>query len=148
MEAGRELDALVAEKVMGWEWTEHPKGPNGLQYFHPAGEFGYQAMRDGNETSYRDGASGLPRYSTDIAAAWLVVDRMEGRGYWCEMRTPFSDSERINVGGYWAGYTPHETNGWNGTPDHWTPALTLPLAICLAALCAVGCDVADSTIKP
>lgn len=23
MEAGRELDALVAEKVMGWRWWQH-----------------------------------------------------------------------------------------------------------------------------
>lgn len=93
MDAGRQLDALIAEKVMG------------------------------HRVLY---------YSTDISAAWLVVEELNKRGYWCQMRTPFQAGD--DGDGYWAGFTPHGVSGWNGRPDHWTSAETLPLAICLAAL--------------
>ncbi len=119
MEAGRERDALIAEKVMGcvikhtFTWvTGEP------DMVHPDGD--HQV---------------LPHFSTDITAAWLVVQALEKRGFWCEMRTPFS--EPFKRDGYWAGFTPHGTSGWNGCPDHWTDAATLPLAICLAALKAI-----------
>jgi hypothetical protein len=53
--AGRELDALVAERVLGLRiddaWFQHP---------------------DGRRVS----SDGLPHYSTDIAAAWQVVDKL------------------------------------------------------------------------
>lgn len=60
LKPGRELDALVAEKVMGWI----PYPPQRLlQYpgwYLPNGEFKNIAE--------------LPRYSTDIAAAMQVLD--------------------------------------------------------------------------
>jgi len=68
--------------------------------------------------------------STEITSAWVVVQTLHRRGYWCQMRTPFDDDDPR----CWAGFTPHGMSGWNGRPDHWTHAKTLPLAICLAAL--------------
>lgn len=57
MKAGRELDALVAEKVMGidvqYTAVGHPYFGDGILLRKP-----------------------VLHYSTDIAAAWLVVDHM------------------------------------------------------------------------
>ena len=51
MKPGRELDALVVEKVMGWKWLSgNPWAP-----------------------------------STDIAAAWEVLEKMRERGYTVEV---------------------------------------------------------------
>lgn len=56
MDAGRELDALVAEKVMG------------LTNLHwMSGQLHYGAEHEMNL---------LPDYSTDISAAWEVVEKM------------------------------------------------------------------------
>jgi len=70
MEAGREMDALVAEEVMGWTYisplycgypASGPIGPNeAVPYKWPA----------------RLGATQVPNYSTDIAAAWQVVEHL------------------------------------------------------------------------
>ena len=70
-------------------------------------------------------------YTVNIAAAFQVVDAMNERGYWAQMRSPFGTGE--NNDGWWCGFTPHGSTGWNGRPDHWTSAPTLPLAICRAA---------------
>lgn len=62
MKAGRELDALVAEKVMGWQdiTDEHWGVPPG-------------AMGDSWAASPFEPA---PPYSTDITAAWQIMDYM------------------------------------------------------------------------
>lgn len=68
MEPGRELDALVAERVMGWTgiWT------NGKSYmaYHPC----EQEMSVGEAER-----SPIWPYSTDIASAWGVVEKMAAR---------------------------------------------------------------------
>jgi hypothetical protein len=127
--AGPELDALVAEKVMGWQnvqsadrlvWLGWPPGvPMVLNYPN-----GYS------------GAENIPPYSTDIAAAWQVVEKME--------RTPF----------VWRCPKPEEDRPQSGSgltlrraADGWTVAFqmrgrvgtgdTAPLAIVRAALFAL-----------
>lgn len=110
------MDALVAENVMGIALNTTARD-------HPY-------LVDGTPLCAQP-----PHYSTDIAAAWLVVEAMEARGMWCQMRTPF---EGENSDGYWAGFTPHSTTGWNGKPDHWTQADDMALAICRASLAACG----------
>lgn len=125
MEPGRELDALVAEKVMGWEQVQDPPHTY-IAYNTPTG------FRLPEE---------IPAYSTDLNAAWKVVEAMRRRGFWCQMRTPFGTPEQKLDDGCWAGFTPHGTSGWNGKPDNWTSAPTAPHAICLAALKAVGVEV-------
>ena len=59
----RELDALVAEKVMGWTYG-HPC-PGGMDCLHWADE-------KGNVRVYKP-----PQYSTDISAAWEVVGKIQ-----------------------------------------------------------------------
>lgn len=127
MKAGRELDALVAEKVMGWMDGDGV----GLR------------VADGEVINSMDCRPWSP--STDIAAAWEVVEKMAAR-----MR---SDS-RFN----WSGphfKSPHTyltslpevvyplgTECWyvetSSGVREWSCAATAEHAICLAALKAVG----------
>jgi hypothetical protein len=59
MNAGHDLDTVVATKVMGW-------GYDGV------------AWRD---EDVRYGDNSLPRFSTEPGYMWMVVDRMERLGY-------------------------------------------------------------------
>jgi len=106
--AGREIDSLVAEKIMGWK-------------------------PDRDELWRWDDGSGsgrpieCPRFSEDIAAAWTVVEklgedgfllyRVSNRPIW---RAQFNLAEAVFD---WPGYADAET---------------APLAICRAALSAVA----------
>ena len=77
MKPGSELDALVAEKVMGW----------GVVAFsdHPDWEYLKVTRLDNNELSllrnstkprdYRQCSGEFPKYSTDIAAAWEILEK-------------------------------------------------------------------------
>ena len=128
MEAGRELDALIAEKVMGHRMFEPP----------PMSE-PWEVMPD----DYR-GRPLLP-YSTDIGAAWEVVEKMRERGKDRKdiaiCMDGFSLSQN-HVGEDWQDYPWAPEGGWSATfTDGYNTsgaaALTAPHAICLAALKAV-----------
>ena len=65
MSAGRELDAMVAEHVMGWELRQVGNGSmDGEYYWHDGCDF-------------VDGRLANLEFSTDIAAAWEVVEKPE-----------------------------------------------------------------------
>jgi hypothetical protein len=119
MNAGRELDALVAEKVMGFhkhhahdyyinvpdeEWDNNNDAP--FPYYWPQW--------------------GFPPYSTSIADAWLVVEKL-----------------RENFDGIVLAYRNGDTGKeWRvefNTEHGWSAeyAETAPMAICLAALEAI-----------
>lgn len=110
MEAGPELNALVAEKVMGLK--------NVGMRNHVQGEDLFGEDQDGDTVW-------VPAYSTDIAAAWLVVDKMRQNG-------------RVYLQG--------RLNSWtfrcspDGIELFEADAPTAPLAICRAALAAVGVE--------
>jgi len=76
----------------------------------------------------------VPFYSTDLAVAWELIEHMHEQGYWCQMRTPFGKGEESD--GYWCGFTPHLTTGFNGVPDDWRCGDLMPQAICRAFLAA------------
>lgn len=125
--SNRDTDALVAEKVMGLRPIKNDDSM--IFTIHrdwvDIGDYYY-------ELPGSSAVDEVPHYSTDIRAAWEVIESMTKRGLWCEMRTPFGADDLDD--GYWAGFTPYGTSGWNGIPDHWTSATTLAEAICLAAL--------------
>lgn len=113
MKPGRELDALVAEKVMGLTSSEV--------------EIHRQFWLDGC-------FSNLPHYSTDIAAAWEVVEKLTSKKQ-PHFQLSLCDS-----------YT--ENPKWCAEFDLDRPfkrviakAETAPHAICLAALKAVGVEI-------
>lgn len=109
----RELDVLIAEKVMGWTEIE-PDDRDAFIGIEP-----------------REGACfwAVPYYSTDIAAAWQVVDKLKhftlrrkGDSWTVEYRDCQNPMDHMVVNDCCASMT----------------AETAPLAICLAALRSVG----------
>jgi hypothetical protein len=154
MNAGRELDALVAEKVMGTITWTHGKAfvtqPNGCRSLgiavFPNGVDERFVIRDGNANgnwSRGDGnrwmTEALPHYSTDIAAAWQVVEFLQRE--WDrldEKESQFWRFEDCHPHGWIARVIwPHDGEAEIASVD----ADTAPLAICLAALAACGVEV-------
>src|SRR5437899_3127619 len=108
LKAGRELDALVAERVMGLVRCEA---------LHHVIEGGYcHAL-----PTSRDKGGETPCYSTSIAAAWLVVEKLQTQACVWDLVE--------DKGGWFATahcYGPERHYG------EW--ASTAPFSICLAAL--------------
>ena len=113
--AGRDLDAEIAEKVMGWTFVTFPDGacPE-IKHWHAA---------DGAHVSLRP-------FSTSIADAWQVVEKMNDERAW--------SFEMERVGG-----EDQETGVRFGGNSGFVYAQTAPLAICLAALAATSADRGD-----
>ena len=119
MEAGRELDALIAAKIFGLQ--PRPIRIIGRTVTNDVGTTKEYTMRDGREGV---SATALPRYSTDIAAAWEVVGDMLSR------KNGHVDLS-IEPDGVSCVFTSYEQDGE-------ALASTAPLAICITALKAVG----------
>jgi hypothetical protein len=121
MKAGRELDALIAEKVMGIE-TEYRKPC-------PSDERDWLMVKGGGRYEF------VPSYSTDIKCAWLVVEKLRRQGIFLSV-IPQIDNYAVYV---WSNVG--ESDKYNTYPLGTLEAETAPLAICLAALKACGVEV-------
>lgn len=129
MTAGRECDALVAEKVMGYTLSDLslPAYPKYKLFDIESGEFsGY--------------VKEVPHYSTDIAAAWEVVERMPIP---FKLEKCWEKAYQIGPEGWSACWcTDADCEGCNENSrctngdDAW--AETAPLAICRCALKVAG----------
>lgn len=143
MPAGREMDALVAEKVMGWRaWAER-RGDYTYIVFQLPGErepFAKYRNPEAERARYAPIAFAdidemkhvvcdIPRYSTEIAAAWEVVSALGERApfpQYLEVANRYSDAAwiaKVFEGGVMVAEA---------------YADTAPLAICRAALAAVA----------
>lgn len=71
MKHGKELDALVQERVMGAVWKASKRVPEQS----PVLEIGVWLFPDGSSRS------DLPAYSTEIAAAWEVLAALESNDW-------------------------------------------------------------------
>ena len=120
MIAGRKLDCFVAEKVMGWipiEWGMN----NGIDNLWLSKD-GQNVFRDED-----DDYMSLPFYSTDISAAWMIMDEMKRRNlrpvvYIGSTKHYWARVDPSALADYGVGYSSKEA----------------PLAICKAALKAVA----------
>jgi len=144
--AGRELDALVAEQLFGWAWYTVVNinlllPPNHSYRNRPV--LATPGQTPGSEidvdsthfyNSQRDGFTMpiVPRYSTELRAAFEVQAELERRGFWMQLRSTFGLGQYAD--GWWCGFTPHLTTGFNGRPDYSAQAATPAHALCLAAL--------------
>lgn len=124
MTPGRELDALVAEKVMGCKvlWQKATvSGPY-------CGCNCADGFEEGPHSDPNRMDANLKSYSTDIAAAWEVVEKLAENGKLLELYA--------GGGPKGASWTATFFDGSSGNEY----ADTAPHAICLAALKAVGVD--------
>jgi hypothetical protein len=104
LKPGREMDALVAERVFGWKRLRNQVG----------------WYRDGDKSTWN---MREPRFSTDISAAWTIVEKLKG------MEPEIEWSDEIHA---WCVVF------YKSKIDSATLGDTAPLAICKAALKAVG----------
>ena len=110
MEAGRDMDQLIAEKVFGYAILTEP-------HCDECAAMGEPMFRDEN------GVGPIPNYSTSIADAWEVVEKlsMTTKQYWTMEYFSTGAHVEFSVGGQ--SYEAEEE--------------TMPHAICLAALKAM-----------
>lgn len=131
--AGRELDALIAEHVMGWIYSDawkqlvpfgHADPPlwSEWEWDIDKAEFTKHPVNMMSGVSYRGDKPYIPEYSTDIAKAWEVVEKM--------------GSYKIETMHH-ANGTKHRVSFWNGMMGFPVEAETAPLAICRSALLAM-----------
>ncbi len=80
MAAGEELDKLVAENVFGWRWVENSRKAKGFACTGLAGDIcaTEEQFKKWDKDNSKDKGwvnPTIPSYSTDLAAAWKVVER-------------------------------------------------------------------------
>ena len=128
MKPGRELDALVAEKVMGWKPLLGPSKEMDEGFKERYWEYARNhALRLTPESSFLPGLEHpVPPYSTDIGAVWEVVEKL---GLAFELGWLPEDK-----GFNWDASFGEKRGSEAGTTTY---ASTAPHAICLAALKAV-----------
>lgn len=119
MKPGRELDKLIAERVLGWV-TLLPGSNTQVGLFSP--------------------------YSTDIAAAWQVVEKLVDMGYVVSICWgPGGDGQRYASIQMQLDIALAADLAFRNPRDMDAVAETVPLAICLAALKAFNVEVEDET---
>ena len=132
LEAGRELDALIAEKVMGWKWfldaANLGSGPQ-YRYLDEPKQWWNPPRLEWDGVSkiaiaHRPTEYQPPEYSSDIAAAWEVVEKLREMGF----------PVHIQCGQYHYGVVGYR----DVLKDEWVWAKSAPLAICRAALKALS----------
>ena len=147
MKAGRELDALIAEKVMGWKLfrvgycgtdDETPEQGKYEKALDRAGfdSVGWYVWTGGKVVLWEDGFTKEHCFSTNIADAWEVVEKL-GRWRGFDFMLVMPDPEQtFHLHTYEAGWYEATNDG----PERRvvSDADTAPLAICLAALKAVS----------
>jgi len=142
------LDALVAERVLGWAWWS----ACGKSHLCPPFAADYPMFK--NNTHFRPGKRWeecpieltystyknmtLPRPSTSIADAWQVVEKMRSDG-WCY---DADDTTGTKDEPHTVRFGRADNTEWDYTVQN---AATFPLAVCKAALRACGVD--EATIE-
>jgi ABA sandwich protein len=144
LEPGRELDALVAEKVMGWLWCIQACGdisrPGQYEWSRflapPANAAAWRDIWNGKtEAIIEERPRFAMGFSTDIAAAWLVVEKMRQTKRFCclKLHSDFDFVYSFSL----TLYTQRYQDCGRHEPDFIAQAQTAPLAVCRAALKAV-----------
>jgi hypothetical protein len=138
MNAGRELDAEVAERVMGFRrvvamlWSHTEEAGADVPILVPPWEPG-----EWNFVNRRiDELHFVPHYNTKIADAWQVIERMEYRGYQWQMEC--WDDGRYACR-FYRVQPASDAEGWKAGRD-------VPRVICRAALAAIDTDIAQISV--
>ncbi len=110
LKAGRKLDVLVAKNVMGWtdlREEEYPETKN--------------VVLRGDNPEKLEYRFAVPYFSTDISAAWKVLEKIQGTN--ALITIELAERARCMI-----------FESWGRDKRVCTNADTAPLAICLAAL--------------
>ena len=126
----RELDAKIAEKVFGFQWKKTPKDYDGLY-----GDEDILVPLDIDHDKWQYPPKGrlsphfwVPKYSTDLREAWRVFEKFHSRYlFWNPDLVKGWECKLSNT---------RETAKAAGKP--YVYAESAPVAICLAALFAIG----------
>jgi hypothetical protein len=112
----------------GWKWREWEDGARGIncKALRRDENFDYGAYNHNGEIVT---TKSLPDWTVDIRDTLDLVSEVDAAGFHWLLRTPFAPGEQ-----YWAGFTPHNTSGWNGRPDYYMSGPTLEIAISRAYL--------------
>lgn len=121
-ETNHDIDVQVALALGWYQWDgmHDWDGPDNVTFFFADKQWDRLSV-------YEPGSDDINRFvsfSTKIADAWSLVERME-KTHHARLKTPFFPGEP-----YFCGVTPHGVTGWNGRPDVYEPGETMPLAIC------------------
>jgi hypothetical protein len=139
LDEGRELDALIAERVMGYRWCVWPNVESRFLDLHwdkeRAGSTPLPAT--GDEPTSHYALSTVPCYSTDIAAAWQVVEKIAARNGDTVVSVTHNSRDGERIGGEEKYFCTIEDIS-DGIEEWEAEGVTAPLAICRAALKAVA----------
>lgn len=132
----RELDALVAEKVMGWQWyvdlDDVASKIHGYRYLHK-GVPHWSRKASGNEPIWHDHIYGLPEFTTDPAADYEVLKHVRER-WSLQDKTVFEDALSTLFADKFRRDRTGSIVSWN------TSCLYEPGDYSMAALKALGLD--------
>lgn len=134
MKPGPELDALIAEKVMGIsQENPHSDCICCTERVAPRCPRCSWEIRNARATH---------EYSTKIGPAWEVVEKMASESFYLRTEDHRIDSEGNESAGYWYCNFVESTYQVDeyGDADNEIKSLEAPHAICLAALKAKGVD--------
>lgn len=138
--AGRDLDERVAIEVMGLVWMASPGQENGhdcIVHADDANAFSKRGYRQRRSDSTAPRIA-PPPFSTNIAAAWTIVEHLVGRGWWCNTSLIQPElPDNAAVCRFWRD----EENGLRT----FATAATMPHAIALAAIQAAALERATAT---
>lgn len=123
----RELDAQVAEHVMGWVWWVSGDTGQRAIFADDYRPFWFTQRASGDEPLCRDHDASVPHYSTDIKEAWAVVEKMQANGWAFEYQNIHMHDAVFSL------------RRGNRARVHADDCETAPLAICHAALAAARC---------
>jgi len=120
--AGRNLDAKVAEYIIGW--TNNWDNPGGT------GDPSMWGIMDWRGPGDPVRVANFPCYSTDIRAAWTVVEKMKDFGFAAQIVTGIANGYDV--------VAMYNALGKHFVVDRESGSTSVPHAICLAALKAKG----------
>ena len=136
--SGRELDVAVAIGLFGWTWAPDEVFAG---YVIPLERYRRRGVAFEPEavlrTRHANCPMPVPKYSTDIAAAWLVVERMQERWRATRNRNGWDWAFYAHRGNTWCVVV---TDGYEGTIIVESELAPLPEATCRAALLALEAE--------
>jgi hypothetical protein len=131
---GKELDALVAVEVMGWSIYHYDKDVEERCFFmlvdenfDPVANDVPFTLRNGERKTEEEAWKDNRPWSTDISAAWEVVEKMKSLNWWSVVSSDLGHPD-----GDWSALFFWDPNG----ESFETRAQTAPEAIVKAALLA------------